>query len=68
MESQDFIGINSKIEEPLAVHKPHPWHCLDVGSGEPDIVNPIIEIKIKDDDFNQLGKKSFFITFETPQA
>ncbi len=44
MESQDLLRINSKIEKPFAAHGVHPKPILDVGSGESDTVNDLIEI------------------------
>ena len=70
MDSKDLdLGrFNSKIEKPFSAYRPHPWHGLEVGPGEPDMVNAFIEITSYDLVKYELDKKTGFIRVDRPQA
>ncbi len=58
---------NEKHEKPFSAFRPHPWHGLDFGPGQKDMVNAFIEITPYDLVKYEIDKKSGFIRVDRPQ-
>jgi inorganic pyrophosphatase len=55
------------MNEPVSLHRPHPWHGLDTGPDAPRVVHAFIEITPFDSVKHEVDKATGYLRVDRPQ-